>query len=289
MPTLLVSGDSSSRLRAEALRLAGEILCRGHSDARICSTCRRIGEGSHPDFLRLGPDGTQIRVESVREAIRFAAGRPYEAPGRVVWIESAEALREGGAANALLKSLEEPGTFLTWILTTTVPDAILGTIRSRCEQRRLARRSTADRRADLVRRGLSPADVDDAVAFELDESDEIDLAPARELRREALAALATGATSPLLTIAASAAEEDRAPRIVAGLLRDAAVLASGGGADRLRHRAVAADIAAIARVHSADALRRAAVEVDALPERFQRFLQKKLAWERALLELVSDR
>ncbi|HKB71958.1 MAG TPA: hypothetical protein VKH46_14010 [Thermoanaerobaculia bacterium] len=292
MPTLLITADSDSRLRVEAMRLAEGILCRGHADPHACAVCRRIEEGSHPDFRRVAPEGAQIKVEAVRDAIRFAAGRPYEAPGRVVWVESAETLREGAAANALLKSLEEPGRFLTWILTTTVPDALLGTIRSRCELRRLPRRSSADRAAELARSGLAASDVDDAVAFERDPGEDLDLETAREIRREALAALGSGATSPLLALAASAAEAEEAPGIVAGLLRDAAVLASGGAADRLRHRAVAADIAAVARVHSSDALRRAAVEVDALPERFQRFAggpsTRRLGWERALLDLVSE-
>jgi len=287
VPTILISGDSPSRLAAEALRVASEILCRGHADPRTCGVCRRTAEGSHPDFLRLGPDGTQIKVDAAREAIRFAAGRPYEAPGRVVWVEAAETLREGSAANALLKSLEEPGGFLTWILTTTVPDGILATIRSRCEHRRLPRRPAEERRSALARR-IPAGDVEDALAFDADEGTEIDLDRVRELRRAALAALASGETSALLALAAAAAEEDEAPSIVAGLLRDAAVLASGGSSDRLRHRAVAGDVASVARVHSADALRRAAVEVDALPERFQRFLQKRLAWERALLELRPD-
>jgi DNA polymerase-3 subunit delta' len=285
VPTLLISGDSPSGLAAEALRIASGILCRGHSDARTCAVCRRVAEGSHPDFLRLAPEGAQIKVDAAREAIRFAAGRPYEAPGRVVWIESAETLREGSAANALLKSLEEPGGFVTWVLTTTAPDAILATIRSRCEQRRLPRRTAEARRSALAGR-LPPGDVEDALAFDVDKGKEIELDHARELRRAALAALVSGEASSLLTLAAAAAAEDEAPSLVATLLRDAAVLAAGGSPDRLRHRAVAGELAAIARVHSADALRRAAVEVDALPDRFQRFLQKRLAWERALLELA---
>ncbi|HET7451848.1 MAG TPA: hypothetical protein VFL12_03860 [Thermoanaerobaculia bacterium] len=292
MPTLLISGDSAARRGHEALRLASAILCRGHADPRSCGVCRRIGEGAHPDFLRVGPDGMQIKVEAIRDAIRFAAGRPYEGPARVIWVESAEALREGSAANALLKSLEEPGGFLTWILTTTAPDAILGTIRSRCEQRRLPRRSNADRRTALAGRGLPPADAEDAIAFGADEGQDADLERARGLRREALAALAAAGTTPLLALAAAVADDDAAPVLVAGLLRDAAVLASGGSADRLRHRAVAADVAAVARNRSADALRRAAVEVDALPDRFQRFpggiSARRLGWERALLELAPE-
>ncbi len=291
MPTLLISGDSPSRLAAEALRIASEILCPGHADARACGVCRRIAEGSHPDFLRVGPDGTQVKVDAAREAIRFAAGRPYEGAGRIVWVESAETLREGASANALLKSLEEPGGFLTWILTTTAPDAILGTIRSRCEQRRLPRRPAEDRRSTLAKR-LPAGDVEDALAFDADEGAEIDLGRARELRRGALAALASGETSSLLSLAAAAADEDEASSIVAALLRDAAVLAAGGSPDRLRHRAVAGEVATVARVHAAEALRRAAIEVDALPERFARFggyaSARRLGWERALLELVSE-
>jgi DNA polymerase-3 subunit delta' len=253
-------------------------------------TCRRIAEGSHPDFLRVAPDGLQIKVDSVREAIRFAVGRPYEAPARVVWIESAEALRDGAAANALLKSLEEPGGFLTWILTTTAPEAILATIRSRCQRRQLPRRASSEWRRELADKGLDAAATDDAIAFDFDPEAEFDLGAARQFRRAALSALVAGKTSSLLGLAASAADEEPEiplPRLVAGLLRDAAVLASGGSLDRLRHRSVAAEITAIAKLYPAEALRRCAVEVDGLPEKFSRFVLKRLAWEQALLELVQ--
>lgn len=285
MPTILITGDSPARLEREALRIASELLCAGHTDARTCSTCRRVAEGSHPDFLRVAPDGVSIKVDAAREAIRFAAGRPYEAPARVVWVESAETLREGPAANALLKSLEEPGSFLTWILTTTAPDAIIATVRSRCERRALPRLAEREQRESFSRQGLDAAAVDDAIAFGFDPDGEIDLEPARALRRAALDALAAGGVSPLLALAAGAGEDDAAAPIVAGLLRDAAVLASGGSADRLRHRSAASELARIARAYSAEALRRAAVEVDALPDRFSRFAQKRLAWEDALLPL----
>ena len=287
MPTLLIAGDSPPRLRREALRIASDLLCPGHAHPQSCPVCRRIAEGSHPDFLRIAPDGVSIKVDAVREAIRFAAGRPYEAAARVVWIESAETLREGAAANALLKTLEEPGTFLTWVLTTTSPDSILATVLSRCERRPLARRTESEQRSAFAGRGLDVAGVDDAIAFGFDPDADADLGPARDLRRAVLDALAAGGVSPLLALAAAASDDDSAPAVVAGLLRDAAVLASGGSADRLRHRSAASELAAIARRYSAEALRRAAVEVDALPDRFNRFAQKKLAWEDALLELCE--
>jgi DNA polymerase-3 subunit delta' len=288
MPTIMIAADTAPPLRREAIRIASALLCAGHGESRSCSTCRRVAEESHPDFLHVAPDGLQIKVEAVREAIRFGVGRPYEAPARVVWIESAEALRDGAAANALLKSLEEPGGFLTWILTTTAPEAILPTIRSRCQQRRLARRGPAEARAELVKRGLEPAAIDDAIAFGFDTEAEFDLDAARDFRRFALTALAAGEISALLSLAASAADEESGPSLVAGLLRDAAVLASGGPPDRLKHRSAASELAAVAGRYPAGALRRCAVEVDALPDRFNRFPQKRLAWEQALLELVES-
>lgn len=288
MRTILIAGESEPGLAREALRLVRERLCRGHADLARCPVCRRIAEGAHPDFLRIVPEGAAaaIKVEAVRDAIRFAAGKPYEAPARVVWIEGAETLREGSAAHALLKSLEEPGGLVTWILTTTAPAAILPTIRSRCELRRQRRPTEAETRAAWKARGLDVSAVEDAVAFGLDPEGEADLESARELRRAAVEALGAEGVSPLLGLAATASDDEGAPTLVSGLLRDAAVLGSGGPAERVRHRTVASDLAAIARRHPPDALRRAAIEVDALPDRFTRFVIKRLAWEDALLELV---
>jgi len=286
MPSLLIEGDSAPRLAREALRVATGLLCSGHAREDACAVCRRVRERAHPDFVRIAPDGVQIKVDAVRDALRFAAGRPYEAPARVVWIESAETLREGAAANALLKSLEEPGSYLTWILTTTAPEAILGTIRSRCEHRRLPRRPPATLRRDFTEKGADAAAVEDAIAFGFDPDGEYDLDSARELRRLVLEHLVSGETSGLLALAAAASEDDSAPALVAGVLRDAAVLASGGSADRIRHRAAAGDVASVAKRYPADALRSAAVEIDALPDKLARFVQKRLAWEDAILRLA---
>src|SRR5262249_59100391 len=103
----------------------------GNDPDGACRSCRRVEEGIHPDLLTLLPEGVgQIRVERVREALAFAAGRPYEAPRRIVRIPRAELLGLE-ASNALLKSLEEPGARVRWILSTTRPEALLPTIRSR--------------------------------------------------------------------------------------------------------------------------------------------------------------
>ncbi len=285
MRALLVSGDSPSRLRLEALSVAQRVLCAEHDDADSCPVCRRVREGLHPDLFRLRPDGAQIRVEDAREAVRFAQGRPYEAPARLVWVEEAETLRDAGA-NALLKSLEEPGEAIQWLLTTTSPESLLATIRSRCLHRRLP----AERPSEILRRfesaGLPATDARDAAAFGFEPGQGIDLDRAREERRLLLAALSEGSLSSSLAAAAWLPDRENAPRLVASLLRDAAILAAGAPPDRVRHYGAAAEIGRLAKAYREDALREAASEADGLEEAFRRSRQKRLAYERLFLRLI---
>jgi DNA polymerase-3 subunit delta' len=282
--TLLVSGDSPALLREEALAIARRLLCPDHPAGDSCPVCRRVREDSHPDFLRVRPDGPQIKVEDVRDAVRFASGRPYEAPARMIWIDGAEALRDAGA-NALLKSLEEPGESAQWLLTTTSPESILATIRSRCVHRRLSPRKPSELAAEFEAGGLAPSDARDAVAFGFDPGETVDLDLARESRRRLLGALADGSVSTLLALAAAFAEDDSAPPLFASVLRDAAILASGASSDRLRHVGAASELARIAQLYSPAALREAASEADALEDAFRRSRQKRLFLERLFLRL----
>ncbi|TAE61302.1 MAG: DNA polymerase III subunit delta' [Nostocales cyanobacterium] len=73
-----------------------------------------------------------IRLEQVREITQFLSRPPLEAPRNVVVLEQAETMAES-AANALLKTLEEPGK-ATLILIAPSPDAILPTLVSRCQK-----------------------------------------------------------------------------------------------------------------------------------------------------------
>ena len=124
---------------------------------------RRI-EGFHPDFLSVEPERFQIQVDRVREAIAFGAGRPYESARRVARILRADLLGVEGA-NALLKSLEEPGARFRWILTTTRPESLLPTIRSRAAAVALPSRSRAERENAWIERGFSEDDARDLVQF----------------------------------------------------------------------------------------------------------------------------
>src|SRR5262249_30823220 len=126
--------------------------------------CRRVFAGLHPDLMTIVPEGVQIKIDRVREALAFGAGRPYESSRRVVRILRAEMLGQE-AANALLKALEEPGERLRWILTTARPESVLVTIRSRCAGAGVVAPSRAEREDEWRERGLEGDDAADIVVF----------------------------------------------------------------------------------------------------------------------------
>jgi hypothetical protein len=289
--SLLLSGPSETALDAAARRLTAALLCPGGDPEHRCDSCRRAGAGLHPDLLRVEPEGVQIRVERARDALSFGAGRPYEAKRRVVVVSHAELLG-AEAANALLKSLEEPGERLRWILTTTRPEALLTTIRSRCVAAALPRPSSAERAAVWRERGFSLEDAADlAQLAESEDEAAPDLPVLRALRAQIASALEAGLAQrrlpALLLLADLAARgEGTAARLLAEVLADTALLASGAG-DFLRHQALSGKLAEPARRFSPDALRRAALKA-ADPPADSRRGNRRLHTEALLLELYLN-
>jgi DNA polymerase-3 subunit delta' len=104
----------------------------------ICPSCRRLAAGTHPDFLVISPEGsqTQIKIEQIRELRRLTGYPPLGGGWRVVLIRPAEALSalNDAAANALLKTLEEPPARHLLVLTARGEADLLPTIVSRCHK-----------------------------------------------------------------------------------------------------------------------------------------------------------
>jgi len=113
------------------------------ADHRIA---KLVAAGSHPDLMRLErltkDSGTElarsISVEQVRGLGRLFSTTPSMSPWRAVVIDAIDDL-ERPAANALLKSLEEPPTNSLFLLVSHAPERLLPTIRSRCRLLRLSR------------------------------------------------------------------------------------------------------------------------------------------------------
>ena len=289
---LLLTGPSEARLEEEARALAAALLCPGEDPERTCAACRRTAAGLHPDLFVVAPEGVQIRVDRVREALAFAAGRPYEAPRRVAVVSRAEQLgAEGG--NALLKSLEEPGARMQWILTTTRPESLLPTIRSRCAVARVPAPSEEEQTARRRARGFAETDAPDLALLERENGDAgpEDLEAFRQWRTAILESLEAGlrggkiAALVFLAEALSRAEPAAAHRL-AELFADAAVV--DAGVDPPRHRSVAGSLQRLARAVPRTALQRAALRAaDAPPD--SRRGNRRLHFESVLLELFLSR
>ena len=104
-----------------------------------CIQCRRIAEGLHADLkvigVGIGEEEGQfrrdIRIDQIREIESFLNLTAYEGSYKVVILDGAELLNTA-AANALLKTLEEPPVNVLLLLLTSNEDALLSTIKSRC-------------------------------------------------------------------------------------------------------------------------------------------------------------
>jgi DNA polymerase-3 subunit delta' len=132
---MLFQGSPGLGKKAFAIAAAKYINCTGEPGAAACrcSTCSRISRGVYLDVSILEPEGNArvIKIEKIRALQDSASLTPIEARKKCCLIFDAERMSLG-AANSLLKILEEPPSHLVMILTTTNPNEILPTIRSRC-------------------------------------------------------------------------------------------------------------------------------------------------------------
>jgi DNA polymerase-3 subunit delta' len=142
-----------------ALALAGAWLCEGRAEVRPCgrcTSCRLMAAQAHPDFRLLVPEALreplgwplpdadpgaerkdkkpsrEIRVDAVRAAIDWGQQTSTRGGAKVVLLHPADAINPV-AANALLKTLEEPPGALRLILCAADPASLLPTLRSRCQ------------------------------------------------------------------------------------------------------------------------------------------------------------
>ena len=128
----LLHGPAGSGKRAAARAVAAELLARGAADPAGART--RAEHGTHPDLTWVAPSGAhEMLRRDVDEAVVAAAARtPFEAAFRVFVLERADTMNDE-AANALLKTLEEPADYVVLLLLTDRPTQVLPTIASRCQ------------------------------------------------------------------------------------------------------------------------------------------------------------
>ncbi len=142
----LLTGPEGTGKRTLARVAAARLNCEAPDGGEPCGSCRGctlVFSDTHPDVVTVEPDGRLIKVEQVREIISLMRFRPSEGGTRVVMIEHADQMREE-AANALLKTLEEPNPQTVFFLLSAQPHRLLSTIRSRCQPLVMGALSVAD-------------------------------------------------------------------------------------------------------------------------------------------------
>jgi len=139
----LFSGQDGIGKKKTAVEFAKHILCEHGKGCGACKACTRIDRGAHPDFITLSRQEGEASIgidlirgneeKKIRGINQEVYEYPYEGKKRVIIIDGAEALTRE-AANALLKTLEEPPPFNVFFLITASEEELPHTIRSRCSR-----------------------------------------------------------------------------------------------------------------------------------------------------------
>jgi len=324
----LFHGDDGIGKRLTALRFAQTIHCdlewpaQGPDACGGCRSCRQIEARTHPDFLVIEPDPEQtpsthsassgqarsaspeprrggqatpqIKIEQVREIEHQIIYKPLIGRRKICLIDEADRLTPG-AANALLKTLEEPPAHSLFLLVSSRPAALPATVRSRCQPLRFAAPARTQVEAALIlKRELPPADA--RFLTMLTES-KIGVALSTDLKavrgqREDLRMLVSPNALQSVTTLLSAAEalhkEQRANEALEWLarwLRDMLLVRVGADADSLLNADQLGELQALARTLSPEAIVDILSEIETIQRAATRNPNLQLALETILLRL----
>jgi DNA polymerase-3 subunit delta' len=311
-PSLLMAGPAGVGKRRTAIAVAQAVNCLAPrtSDNALdydacgeCSACRRIERGAHPDVIVLEPGDTgTIKIDEVRDVVQKAGYRPFEGRRRVVIVNEADALVDA-AQNALLKTLEEPPSASVFILVSSMPDALLPTVLSRCPRLRFGPLSASEVARVLQEQHeysetdarAAAADADGSVGRALS-AESADLTAARDAASRLLEHAArvsdpsrrldavkdlTGAKTP-------AAERDQLAaclRSMSSILRDLGILASSVDASALVNPDLRPQLDRLGSAYDRDRSVRAYTAVDAALAALERNASPKVVADWLVLQL----
>lgn len=249
---------------------------------------------SHPDFVTFPPDGPlrQITIDQTRLLREWAKLAPNQGSRRVFLIDHVDRAGEH-AANALLKTLEEPSEHLILVMTAENAYDLLPTIRSRAVPFQFTPLSTEETREFVRSRGLDHPDRRAAlsggspgIAVSLDlEAYDKRRAAMFTLLKVAAGLMPFGAWVPFSeAIGRSKSEKlELHLKVLYDLLRDVLILHESGGA--ARNQDLLAELEQVARRVSFPWIRSAVKKVDELVELIRRNIQKSIALDALILEL----
>lgn len=311
-PSLLLAGPAGIGKRRVAMAVAEVVNCLQPRETPglerdacgECASCRRIARRVHPDVILIEPGDTgTIKIEQVRDVIDRAGYRPFEGRRRVVVIDEADAMVVP-AQSALLKTLEEPPSASAFILVSSMPDALLPTVLSRCPKLRFGPLSAAEVADVLVRdHEYSESDAH-AAAVDADGSigralaaEAADLAEARQAAQRILEQAArTSDPSRLVDSVkeivgkkgSSASERDQLAaclRVTASLLRDLGLLAVRADTAVLANGDLQAQLNTLSRSYDGDRATRAYAAVDQALAALERNASPKIVVDWLVLQI----
>ncbi len=138
----LFHGEPAIGKRQTALALTQLLHCEGPLDdpapdaCGVCQSCHQVEQAIHPDCLFIQPEDSQkaqpkIKIDQIRAIEHLAVYRPLIGSHKICLIDEADTMTLE-AANALLKTLEDPPGHCLFLLISSRPEHLLPTIRSRC-------------------------------------------------------------------------------------------------------------------------------------------------------------
>ncbi|WP_312761914.1 DNA polymerase III subunit delta', partial [Serratia sp. (in: enterobacteria)] len=133
---LLLHAAAGNGDDALAYGLSRWLICQqrnGEKSCGECHSCRLMLAGNHPDYHVLAPEKgkSSLGIEPIRQVIETLYAHAQQGGAKVIWLPQAEQLTEA-AANALLKTLEEPPEKTYFLLGCREPSRLMATLRSRC-------------------------------------------------------------------------------------------------------------------------------------------------------------
>ena len=157
---LLVKGQEGIGKTEFCLAMAELLLCKelGLDACGQCQSCKLFAAQSHPDMHLIHSD-KQIGVDLIRDAIQSLSQMAQLSGNKVLVIQRADTMTES-AANALLKTLEEPTDKTYIMLVSSQPERLLPTVLSRCEKVALGPPDVATCQNWLLSQGQSDTSVD---------------------------------------------------------------------------------------------------------------------------------
>ena len=203
----LFEGPAGIGKKLVALAFARTLLCDHSTGCGECPSCIKVNQQNHPDLHTLDANGAALKIDQIRLLQQELSLRPLEGIRKVCLLDGAEYLTTG-AANSLLKTLEEPQPGTIIILLTSHPEKLLSTILSRCQRLpfgRLTKQQIANALTEQLSLNMTDAKILAALSegsFKkaLGKNQELFLEKRRKLI-QSLSALSAGSIIPTFSLA----------------------------------------------------------------------------------------